>query len=354
MATLATGLHEQGVRTLLVTTHGPDDSDLIQETRATGVDIRNLSMRQMFDPLGPLRLLQILRSYRPQMIHTRTIRADLVGRVGAGMGIPVINNIVNLYPDDSLVRLGPVMGRLEMMATKYTGKAARLFVANSKAVGTNTATAFGLSPDRIRVVYDGLLLDRWTDARPADLTSHGVAPEHRVCLSVTRLHPQKGLEDLISAARLVTQRHPDVRFVVAGDGPDRLELLRQVHNARLDDSIVFVGHRADVANLLARADLFVLPSRFEGLPSAVIEAMAAGRAVVATSTAGVPELVVDGITGWLAPPESPQQLAAALLRAFNEDLNGAGLAGRRRAEMLFSADRMTADFLTIYSTLVRP
>jgi glycosyltransferase involved in cell wall biosynthesis len=351
MATLAQRLQQQGVHTMLVATHGPTESALIKETHSTGVSMFNLSMKNPVDPAGPMRLFRMLLSWRPQIIHTRTIRADLVGRVGASLRIPVINNIVNMYPDDCLVRLGPVLGRAEMTLFRSTKGAARLFVANSEAVAANTASAFGLPFHRIEVVYDGLLLDRWWNAAPADLTSSGITSAHRVCLSVARLHPQKGLDDLITAARYVHSRHPDVRFVVAGDGPMRAELEGRVRGEQLEKVIVFLGQRDDIPNLLARAELFVLPSRFEGLPSAIIEAMAAGRPVVATSTAGVPELIDDGSTGWLVPPGAPDRLAEALAEALSAELIEVGTAARRRAESLFSADGMTAGFSDVYDSL---
>jgi glycosyltransferase involved in cell wall biosynthesis len=281
-------------------------------------------------------------------VHTRTIRADLVGRVGAAIRVPVINNIVNIYPDDCLVRLGPVFGRGAMILSRWTARAARLFVANANAVAENTSSAFDVPRDRVRVVYDGVDIARWQGAPPADLRSHGVANDDRVCLTVTRLHPQKGVHDLVKAAAMVVADDPDVRFVVAGDGPERVPISEAIRAAGLQRNVVLLGNRDDIPSLLARARLFVLPSRFEGLPSAIIEAMAAGRSVVASSTAGVPELVDDGVTGWLVPPQAPREMARAILHALSNDLRAMERAGRQRAERRFSALAMTRGFADVY------
>jgi glycosyltransferase involved in cell wall biosynthesis len=348
MSILGRELTARGFDATLVATHGPRESPLIAETEHGGVPVVHLGMRAMGDPSGAGRFLRLLRRLRPDVVHTRTIRADLLGRLAAPRGIPVVNNIVNVYPDDCLVRLGPVVGRAVMTLSRLTRGAARLFVANARAVADNTREAFGVTPERVQVVYDGLLLDRWARASPADLSAHGITTSDRVCLAVSRLHPQKGLDDLVAAAAMVTAARPEARFVVAGEGPERRRLETYARSAGLGDRFVLLGNRSDVPELMARADLFVLPSRFEGLPSAIIEAMGAGRAVVACATAGVPELVEDGVTGWLVPVGRPDALAGRLLDALGEDLLLIGEAGRRRARARFSADAMATGFSQAY------
>lgn len=348
MSILGRELSERGFDATLVATHGPRDRALIADTERAGVPVVHLGMRAMGDAAGIARFVRLLRQLRPDVVHTRTIRADLLGRLASPLGIPVVNNIVNVYPQDCLVRLGPVIGRAVMALSRMSRGAARLFVANARAVADNTQEAFGVAPERVQVVYDGLLLDHWATASPADMSSYGISASDPVCLAVSRLHPQKGLDDLVAAAVRVTSERPDVRFVVAGDGPERARLETCLRRAGLAGRFLLLGGRDDIAELMARADLFVLPSRFEGLPSAIIEAMAAGRAVVACATAGVPELVEDGVTGWLVPVGRPDALARALLDAMGRDLTAVGEAGRRRARARFSSAAMAAGFARAY------
>ena len=348
MTTLAQQLNARGVETLLIATHGPEQSPLIEEARASGVDVVNLHMRAMADPSGVRSFIRLVRSWRPSVVHTRTVRADLLGRFAAGSGIPVINNIVNLYPDDCLVRLGPRLGHATMLLLRSTRGAVRLFIANAQAVATNTQSAFYIPAGRVQVVYDGLQLESWTGAPPADLSSYGIGERDVICLTVARLHPQKGLDDLVVAARAVRAQRDDVRFVIAGDGPTRAELGRQIRSLGLENHVFLLGERRDIPSLLSRCSLFVLPSRFEGFPSAVIEAMAAGCAVVATGVAGTPELVQNGITGWIVPPSSPRALAEAIVNALGIDLKPFAEAGRQRVEEKFSAAAMTDGFTSAY------
>ena len=351
MTTLAQQLVCMGQQPVLASTHGVETSPLIREAQESGVPVEHLQMHGMVDPGGAARLNSLIRRWRPSVVHTRTIRADLIGRIAAGYGLPVINNVVNLYPDDCIVRLGPAAGRGAMSLARSTKGAVRLFVANAEAVASNTGIAFGVPPERIRVVYDGLDLAAWAGAPPADLSGYGVTPGHTVCLTVARLHAQKGLEDLVEAARSIHEQRTDVVFVVAGDGPERADLTRQIRSAGLEDVVFLLGERDDISHLLARSSLFVLPSLFEGLPSAIIEAMGAGLAVVATRVAGIPELVVENETGWMVPPASPPALAEAILRALSTDLAAVGEAGRKRALRYFSAAAMGRDFEELYGEL---
>ncbi len=349
LTTLARELPDQW-EPVLVTTHGVQRSDLIGEATAAGIPVEHLAMRGFWDVAGVARFARLLRRYRPAVVHTRTIRADLVGRSAAAARIPVLNNLVNLYPDDSVALHGRVAGQMLTTLVRATRGAARLVVANAEAVAVNARAAFAAAPDRVRVVYDGIELDRWRGAVPADLSAHGIGPSDRVCACVARLHPQKGLEDLIAAAGLLRNER-SLHIVVAGDGPERTGLQRAIDRASLTERIHLLGHRPDVPALLARADLFVLSSRFEGLPSAVIEAMAAELPVVATDVGGVDELVDDGVTGWLVPPAAPVAMADALRVALGADRSDIGAAGRRRAEAMFAAPVMARHFDALYREL---
>jgi glycosyltransferase involved in cell wall biosynthesis len=352
MATLARSLPPIGWEPLLVSTHGPADSPLIREARAAGVSVAGLGMRSMWDPRGVRRFASLLRETRPDIVHTRTIRADLLGRVAKAFGSSVINNIVNLYPDDCLVRLGPVVGRGVMAGTIATAGAVAMFVANSSAVADNTTRAFRVPRRRVRVILDGIDVDLWTAAAPADLSAQSIRDEDTVCLTVARLHPQKGLMDLVEAASDVLRRRDDVRFVVAGEGPSRGVVEEQIRSSGLEGKVVLLGERRDIPELLARADLFVLPSRFEGLPTALIEAMAAGRPIVATSVGGNAEVVVEGETGWIVPPERPHALARAITEALDSDLGAMGRNARQRAMQHFTADTMATAYAGLYEGII--
>ncbi|MDQ5824820.1 MAG: glycosyltransferase family 4 protein [Chloroflexota bacterium] len=178
----------------------------------------------------------------------------------------------------------------------------------------------------------------------------------KLVLSVGRLTKQKGYEYLIGATCTVAAQLPDTHFLLAGDGPLISELKANARACGALPNVHFLGSRSDAKQLMRACDLFVLPSLFEGLPLVVLEAMSAGRAVVATRVCGTSEAVVDGITGRLVSAEDPHALSEAIIEALTGPhlLTRWGEAGRERVLRLFTAERMADDVSAIYQELLRP
>ena len=169
---------------------------------------------------------------------------------------------------------------------------------------------------------------------------------------VANLRPLKGHDVLIDAAVEILERFPDARFDIIGEGPERAELVRRASAHGVAHAFTFAGHCGNVPARLADADIFVLPSRSESFPNAILEAMAAGLPVVASGVGGILELVDDGRTGWIVPAGEPDALASRVMRLMADPAEGArfGAAGRADAEARFSFDRMVAGFDEIYIT----
>jgi glycosyltransferase involved in cell wall biosynthesis len=167
-------------------------------------------------------------------------------------------------------------------------------------------------------------------------------------VSVGRLHYPK---DFFTLVRALAHLAPEPYFaLIVGDGPDRLALARELARLGLEGTVRIAGYRDDVPDLLASADVFVLCSDSEAMPMSVLEAMAAGLPVVASSVGGIPELVVDGETGTLVPPRDERALAAAL-RSYVGDTRmrrRMGQAGRDRAETLFDLPRFHNAHMELY------
>jgi glycosyltransferase involved in cell wall biosynthesis len=164
---------------------------------------------------------------------------------------------------------------------------------------------------------------------------------------VARLDEQKGHRYLLEAAVEI----PEAVFVLVGDGPERAALEKQVHQLKLEDRVLFFGFRNDIQNWLSACDLFVLPSLYEGLPIAVLEAMAAGKPVIATDIPGNREAVVDGLTGCLVAPQDPRSLAVAIrsLLADSALRKRMGQAGREIVSQKFSMKEMVRQVTEVYT-----
>lgn len=241
---------------------------------------------------------------------------------------------VQLVPSFTPTRPSYVQGRL-LAAGIGT------FIAVSRDVERRLVETFGWPREKIVVIHNGTPLE--PAPRPR-LTADGKP----VVLTAARLVDQKGIEVLLDAAAEVP-----ARFLVAGDGPERTRLADYAAAAGSADRVSFLGHRTDVRDLLDAADVFVLPSLYEGTPLAVLEAMAAGRAIVATAIAGTDELVVDGESALLVPPRDAGALAAAIRRLLDDpDLRARlGEAARRRAEAQFGADAVAERVAAVYERL---
>jgi glycosyltransferase involved in cell wall biosynthesis len=176
-----------------------------------------------------------------------------------------------------------------------------------------------------------------------------------VALFAGRLAPQKAVGDLLRALDLLQHVRGDLVTWIAGDGPDRAALEDLARAFRLGGRVRFLGHRDDVPRLLAAADLLVLPSRYEGLPNVVLEAMQFGKPVVATAAPGTTEVVVDGETGLLVPVGRPPALAQAIRTVIDDPelARRLGEAGRARIEATFRADQMVDRFAALYESLAR-
>ncbi len=214
---------------------------------------------------------------------------------------------------------------------------AKVVVVNSQAVACRFARA---SPRKIRCIHNGVDLKRFTPRMPSvDIRGAlGIPDAAPVVTSVGRFVSFKGYEHLLEAARLVCDVRPEVHWVLVGEGELKGTLIARARTLGIEKQVHFTGWREDTPEMLALCDLFVLPSLGEHFGRVLIEAMAMAKAVVATSAGGVPEIVIHGETGLLVPPAEPNLLAEAVLALLADPARAErlGLAGRRRAEALFS------------------
>jgi glycosyltransferase involved in cell wall biosynthesis len=208
---------------------------------------------------------------------------------------------------------------------------------------------------RFVTVANGISPSPRTRPRQAVRESLGLDPGARVVLTVGSLTPQKAHHVLIDAFQEVAGRFPDAVLLVAGDGPRRESLESRVRDAGLGGRVRFLGDRADAGDLLEACDVFVLSSAREGLPVTVLEAMRAGRPVVATAVGGCAEAVASGETGLVVPPGDPASLARAIAEVLGDRSRAAawGAAGRERWARHFTAERMVRETEALYGFAIQ-
>jgi len=287
-----------------------------------------------------------LRAERPAVFHAHLSwpLACKYGVLAAWLArVPAIVATAQLYIDFYQVPTGQRDQRLLMSAM-------RRVIAVSDEVRERYRLTLNVPAEKLVVVRNGIPIP---PVRPRDPALRAELLRGRpdfVVLTPARFHEQKGHAYLLEAAALV----PDATFVLAGEGELRPAMEQRARDLGVMDRCVFLGQRPDVPELLAAADLFVLPSLFEGLPLSVLEAMAAERPVVATAIGGTDEAVVDGVTGVLVPPRDPAALAAAIHRLRSDPALSSRLAraARARVEAEFSAEAMARGIMQVYDALV--
>ncbi len=329
---------------------------LLEEFRATGAQVFDLSTRRTFSPLLIPRLMGILRSGRYQILHTHLLKADGYGAVaGALAGTPVV--LSSKHNDEAALR-NPRVAAVHGLLSRLDRKV----IVLSDYVGSYVTSVGRVDPGRIHRVYYGI-----QPATPATAEDGrrlraelGIPDDAPLMATVGRLMEQKGLVYLLQAMQILGGRLPEARLLVVGDSQDgrheyKAELLRQWESMGLQGRVIFTGVRNDIPALMQGIDLFVMASLWEGFGLVFLEAMAAGRPIVATRVSAVPEVVEDGVTGLLVPPRDPQALAGAMeqLLADRQRAAAMGQAGLLRLKQQFSEDKMVQSIEQIYSQLWR-
>lgn len=298
-----------------------------------GIPVDVCPIRGRLNPFALFKLSRWLRAARPDIVHTHMYASNLTGTLAARLaGVPVI--ISHIHSTHEWRTGGRVI--MERFAHRFRSGYITVSEAVREAFLEKTKLA---CRDRMRVFYN---VCKFTEAAPAGRTEEraaalraelGLAPDERVAGTVTRLVPVKGLDVLLRAARRVVDAAPRTRFVIVGGGREREALTRQAAELGLGERVIFTGERLNVADYYALFDLFVLSSRTEGFSNVILEAMHFGVPVVATAVGGNPEIVREGETGLLAPPENPEALAGAILRSLADRETAHRIVERARKEL---------------------
>lgn len=231
------------------------------------------------------------------------------------------------------------------------------FIAVSGDVKKAMLEIIGPIGDKVTVICNGVDTQKYRQTVDKRFVRNhlGLAADTRLIALVATLKEQKGHRYLIEALTSIVPQHPDVHVLFIGDGPLRGELQLQVERLHLDGHIHFLGSRRDVPELLAASDLFVLPSLWEGLAMALLEAMATGLPVVASEVSGTVQVITPSESGILVPPGDTQPLAQAIEQLLNDSMlaQTMGVAAKRRVEEKFSAQKQADEHLALYRRFLR-
>lgn len=342
---LVEGLHRE--YSITVAAHGPGGA-VPDACAELGVPfhhlvnlVRPLDPRRDFLALGEMK--RLVSRLRPDVVQVNSSKAGTIVRLAlAGSGIPVV-----------FTAHGWAFAGRQGVSGLYTTTVERVMSALGSAIvcvsdwDRSLALGRGIgTPDRMHVIHNGIVA-------PPEAPHRGPWPARPLLVCATRLVvPQKDVALLLRA--LAEPGLENWRVRILGDGPERASLLAQRDALALKNRVEILGDRRDVADHLREADAFVLPSNWEGLPYSILEAMTAALPVVASRVGGVPELVLEGVTGFLVEPGSDVLMASAL-RGLDADGNRArafGRAGHRHVREHFSHESMLAAYDRLFRSLI--
>ncbi len=342
----------------------PEDA-LAEEYRAAGIRVESLGVRSKRGLPGALwRLAKRLRAERPDLLQITGFYAGFVGRfAGRWAGVPIVDTFTNESYTPAHFAATPERSRWKLRLARRLDRRTlgwvRAVISVSEGVRDANCRALGISPERVRVIHRGRDPELFRAPPPEvlDKLRRSLALPERgpVLVNVSRLIPRKGQEDLIRALPLLGERlGSPVRLLLVGEGHHRPALEARAHELGVESQVRFLGRRRDVPALLHLADVFVFPSRFEGHPGSLVEAMLAARPVVASDIPVHRETLVDGETGWLVTPGEIEALAARIAELLEDAPFAAriGQAAREDATRRFAIDRIAEDTRAVYGEIL--
>ena len=340
----STALPTVGVQSGVValTRRGP----IAEEIAAAGVPLHLVAGQPgPRDPAAFVRLVRLLQRERPDVVHTFLIVAGIYGRLAAfAASVPLV-----LAAEQNVYARKP--RRHALLECALAAKTYRV-IACCEVVGRYYQQQVGVPTSKVAVIYNAVRFGRQPRATDGETARFALKlpPDALVLGTLGRLTEQKGQRHLLQAVAALVRDLPNVVLFLAGDGPLRAELEAEAARLGLADRVRFLGLRRDRATLYAAMDVFVLPSRWEGLSLALVEAMGAGRVVVATEVGGNPEVVQHDRTGLLVPPADSGALADALVRLARDRAlrDSLGEAAATEARSRFSIDRHVAQLAALY------
>ncbi len=319
-----------------------------------GLEVYSLGMRDEAGLAGWLDclralvlLLRYFRRERPAVVHSFLFRANILARIAGYLtGVPVVISSVRV--------MGGEM-KWHQFIDRVTSFMADHVIAVSNEVKEYIVRETQIAEPKVSTIYNGIVVESSAAFDESALMNDiGLQMGDRIIITAGRLHRQKGYDLLLQALSVVLAAFPGVKLLILGAGDEEKNLKKLARSLELSEKVLFLGLRPDVDRLLQCCEMFVLSSRWEGFPNVLLEAMAAGKPVVATAVGGVPELVVDGVTGILVPPEDTPALADAINRLLLDVMRAKalGAAGKERVRQGFSMDAVIAKTEALYHELL--
>jgi glycosyltransferase involved in cell wall biosynthesis len=322
--------------------------------RDAGIPVEVVPVTKLRNIGEVLGLARRLRQIRPDIIHAHLDFATLLSAAIRPIHGSAVVATMHLHDSPpSFSRYGMRQRLKHFLMDRFVDCVICLSESEAAWLRAN-----GVPNAPIEIIANGIETERFRVRPPAERAALrerlGFEKDDFVVLSVAVLRPQKGLDRLVAALAAIKAQVPKARLLIVGDGPERERLVSQTAALGLGDAVRFAGFRGDIPDLMAAADLFVLPSLDDVQPTVVMEAMASGAPIVATAVGSVPDMITDGVDGMLTPPGDVPALARAILALATDGprCEQFGRSGRATVEARFSLDHNVAATSALYDRII--
>lgn len=305
-----------------------------------------------------IRLALLMCQHRPDIVHSEDSLSRLLGTIAARLaGVPIVVSTVHKVNVSPVVRdMSNSRRKIYVLVTRLLAKLSDKWFTVAEFNKQELMQLVKIPAHKIAVIHSSIVLDEFdievdTERKRKEFGLQANAP---VVGTIARLHPDKGVRYLLDAAVTVLEEVPDVKFMLVGDGIQRVELESIAKQNGIAENVIFAGFRDDVAELYSLFTITVLPSLNEGLPVVPMESLYMGKPVVATDVCGNPEIVRHGETGLIVPTKDSESLAQAILTLLNDEpkANPMAVCGRELVEKEFSNSVMVNRYEQAYETLI--
>ena len=313
-----------------------------EKAEAEGIEVRRCMMRKSYNIFAVKYILDLIKSENIDIINTHSGKDSLLAGIAG-----------------RLSGKKPLIVRTRHLALPITSKFTYRYITHRIVTVSEYVRQYliseGLPAKQVLAVPTCVDLAKFDPAKTKESLRRelGLGRETPLIGTISILRRKKGHHILLDAIPLILKKVPDAVFVFAGNGPQKENILNKIKNLGLEDRVLMLGLRNDVAGILKSIDLFVLPTFQEALGTSFLEAMAMGKPVVGTNVGGVGEVIKNGLNGFLVEPGNPPAIAEAVIKLLEdkEEAKKMGIEGRKMVERNFSIDKMCREMLDLYSSL---
>lgn len=322
-----------------------------------GIPVELIPIRYLRDLSAPRRTINYLQKVKADIVHNQLEYANIYGGWAANkLRIPSVSTMHTIAQKESNVKLW-LHQELEFF---FLRKYCSMVISVSAETRRSYRQEAKISDEKSCIIYNGINLTHYkSDKSPqadreAVLKQFGIPPTSNLLMTVAVLREPKGIQYMLHALPEVLKAHPNTYYMIVGDGDYKEELMKQTNQLGIRNQVIFTGTRNDIPNLMSFADLFILPSLTEALPTVLAEAMAASVPILATHVGGIPEMIQENVNGRLVPPKDVNTLSKVCIEMLSnpQQLHKLGDEGRKLVEGKFNIHTQIDQLQNLYIQMI--